>query len=75
LNILPFVQDIWQPARIFEDIYRRMYFPLHWRRKSLSPYRPHTFELLSRIRSSGLHTVVNDAARIGDWVYFLQPLF
>ncbi|KAJ7870764.1 hypothetical protein B0H14DRAFT_2725309 [Mycena olivaceomarginata] len=55
-------------------IYRRMYSPFHRRHKSLPSYRAHTLELVSRIRSFGLCTVVNEVDRMGDWVYFLQPL-
>ncbi|KAJ7362996.1 hypothetical protein DFH08DRAFT_841843 [Mycena albidolilacea] len=75
LNILPFVQIRWDPGRVFGDIYRRVYSPLHRRHKSLPSYRAHTLELVSRIRSFGLCTVVNEVDRMGDWVYFLQPLF
>jgi hypothetical protein len=75
LNILPFVQIRWDPGRVFEDIYRRVYSPFHRHHKSLPSYRAHTLELVSRIRSFGLCTVVNEVDRMGDWVYFLQPLF
>jgi len=75
LNILPYVQTSWEPASIFEDVYRRMYPPFRRRRKSLPSYRTHTFELLNSIRSSGLSAVVHEANCTEDWVYFLRPLF
>jgi hypothetical protein len=75
LNILPFIAAKWNPARIYEDIYRRMYFPFRLRQKSRPSYRARTFELLDRIRLVGLSAVVEDANERGSWVHFLQPLF
>jgi hypothetical protein len=75
LNILPFIAAKWDPARIYEDIYRRMYFPFRRRQKSRPSYRAHTFELLDRIRLVGLSAVVEEVNERGSWVYFLQPIF
>jgi hypothetical protein len=75
LNILPFVSTSWDAASIHQDIYRWMYFPLRRRRSSRLSYRPHTLELLNRIRSLGLSSVVDEANQTRSWVYFLQPLF
>ncbi|KAJ6505451.1 hypothetical protein C8R45DRAFT_1181869 [Mycena sanguinolenta] len=75
LNTLPFVRNSWDPSRIVEDLYRRMYFPVTRRHQSPPVYRAHTLELLSSIRSLGLSAVVTEAGQKGGWVHFLQPLF
>ncbi|KAJ7739090.1 hypothetical protein B0H14DRAFT_2638345 [Mycena olivaceomarginata] len=73
LNLLPVLSIGWEPARIHEEVYRRVNFPI--RRRARPAYRTRTLELLSTIRSEGLDAVVNERHRNGSWVYFLEPLF
>lgn len=73
LNLLPVLSIGWEPARIHEDVYRRVNFPI--RRRARPAYRTRTLELLSTIRSEGLDAVVDERHRNGSWVYFLEPLF
>ncbi|KAJ7115270.1 hypothetical protein C8R44DRAFT_794364 [Mycena epipterygia] len=72
-SILPMLTTPWNSSKIFQELYRRTYFRLG--RKSRSPYRGHTVELLTEIKHSGLSGVVNQANWTGNWVHFLQPLF
>ncbi|KAJ6568926.1 hypothetical protein B0H19DRAFT_1373337 [Mycena capillaripes] len=73
LNVLPLLSISWERAKIHEDIYRRIYFPI--RRKSRPAYRTGTLQLLNMVKSEGLGEVVDERYRNGSWVYFLQPLF